>query len=113
MEPPPREGAGDPSASTPTTARAAADISSPFLQAAASSSASEQQPQRSTGNDRAPPAATAIEVGKPLPKSVAPLYAENDDYDDSSGSDSDSSFGSRLLDHDGKLKHEFFFHFYF
>ena len=52
-------------------------------------------------------------MGKPLPKSVAPLYAENDDYDDSSGSDSDSSFGSRLLDHDGKLKHEFFFHFYF
>ena len=106
MEPPPREGVGDPAASAsanPTTGRTEA-VSSPFLQAdAADSSAASKQVRASDHSDEEA-AATAIDVGKPLPKSVAPLHAAYD----SSGTDSDSSFGSRLLYHEGALQLEFF-----
>lgn len=107
MPPSPQgEGGGDPAVTA--AERATANISSPFLHAAAAASEQPHQ-QRSVSRDLVEDergGATAIEVGKPLPKSVAPLYAE---YDESSGTESDSSFGSRLLDHDGKLRLFFLF----
>ena len=91
--PPPKEGSGNPAASAAGLG-GASDVNSPFLEA------STEQQSTSDQADRA----TTIDVGKPLPKSVAPLnrlHADDDD-DYSSGTESDSSFGSRLLDHDGE-----------
>lgn len=82
-------------------------MTSPFLQASAAASAPASEQRGQPTSDRAEDGgATAIEVGKPLPKSVAPLYAVDDD-DCSSGTESDSSFGSRLLDHEGELNFDF------